>query len=1029
MFKSSRFTTIFLVTILVGSILGPAQATSAAAVQQSVQPKSILTPSTTAIGILNIPQTDVPIKVDGQCNDAAYASAFSQTFTDGGGSGTVLIVHTATKLIICMIGTAGTFSQRSGAVYLDPQGDGNTYTYAEKNDFRLQVGILSGANTSYQGTGVADGYVTDAAVAGFWSGSATADPKSDIVEYEIDLASFALGDCGQVFGLAVYHHAYAAIGDDYGWPSNKFYDQPRTWQLLKLTNGPCSTTRKGTVAYVFRGELSSAISFHNLLSGAGYTVTLVPLSDVAATDFSVFQLIVIADDTGNLNTWGIPPATAAQVDKIKAANKPVLGLGEGGYSFFGRLGLFIGWPQGWHGPQQKIWKETTAPPAIFAGIPVDPITHYLAPQNSVGIYLGVPSIPPWVLPIAKEDPNKFNHDSLILQGCRMLWGNSGNPTQMTADGKAIFLNSVAYMAGFQCPLPPPPTNDCFTITKSAGPASGLAVAYGGTITYTLTYTFVAGIPNCPAEARLIDKIPDGTMFIPGSADGVTPAADGTFNWVITSADPLKQKTFSVRVIQQNCQDQNTAITNVATITASGQPNLDSTPTSHPVTCPPISLPNEDPPYIESEIQVHPYPLVAGRASQVSVRLTNTSPVPQPVVVNFESSPSRFGIGLAYTPFASVPATLPPGSSAVLNANFTPPTSGLYSIQIRVTSTNFTTPIITQHNLDVMEDLQPGVASPLTFSVRNDSGLTTAIDLVVENTCPGWTAMVTPITLLNMTSGEIRNATLTVTPPSGISTLGSGCHIDVQAWDGTRLVGGIRKLDVPIINLPVGVIPPWEEPEISFIPSVPVAGVSNQICVELQNPTGSVRTVTIQYLVADFGAGIGFTSVAEQTFNLPAHSINKYCASWTPSGSGTLHRCVMVVLKQAGYQDMRSQRNVDILPATSLPTLDLPFVVNNPDLVSHLLTFQPRSVGIDPYWVPAIQMAGGEMPPTVVNPGEMILLHLRLLPAVALAPLAAPANPFFGSQRQVEVAVLFDGIEHSGFSVKLDYLSYIPKVNK
>ena len=170
-------------------------------------------------------------------------------------------------------------------------------------------------------------------------------------------------------------------------------------------------------------------------------------------------------------------------------------------------------------------------------------------------------------------------------------------------------------------------------------------------------------------------------------------------------------------------------------------------------------------------------------------------------------------------------------------------------------------------------------------------------------------------------------------------------------------------------------------------------------------------------------------VAEQVFTLPAHSINKYCANWTPSGSGTLHRCVLVVLKQPGYQDMRSQRNVDILPSSSLPTLDVSFLVRNPDLVSHLLTFQPHLVGIDPYWNPVIQTSGGGLPPTVINPGEMVQLHLRLLPAVILLPQAAPTNPFFGSQRQVEVGVLFDGEMHSGFTVKLDYMTYIPKVSR
>ena len=575
-----------------------------------------------------------------------------------------------------------------------------------------------------------------------------------------------------------------------------------------------------------------------------------PLSDVAATDFAIFKLIVIADDTGNLNNW----ATAAEVNKIMAPNIPVLGLGEGGYAFFGRLGLFIGWPQGWHGLQEKMWKDPADPTPIFTGIS-SPVNYTRAPQNSVGIDLSAPSIPPGVIRIGLEDPVAANHNSLIMQDCRMLWGNSGNPTQMTADGKNLFLNSVEYIFYFQCPPLPPPVNTCFTITKTANPVSGTMVAYGDVITYTLNYTVVGGA-NCPTEARLIDKIPDGTMFIPGSAGSAAPAADGTLNWVINSADSFKQKSFSVRVTQQACQDQ-AAITNSATIAAYGLPNLNSSSTSHPVSCPPISLPNQDPPYIESEIQVHPYPLVAGIPSRVSVRLTNSSFVPQPVMVNFETSPHGFGIGLDFTPVPTVPATLPPGGSAVVNANFTPTTSGLGSIQIEVTSVELP-PLYTQKSLDVMEDLQPGVASGLAFNVRNNSASTTNISLVVDNTCPGWSAVVTPSTLTDMAPGEIQTPTLTVTPPSGASILGSGCHIDVQAWDGTRLVGGIRKLDVPIINLPVGVTPPWEEPEISFVPAVPVHQVTNQICVELQNPTGSPRDVTLQYEVADFRAGSGFT---------------------------------------------------------------------------------------------------------------------------------------------------------------------------
>jgi hypothetical protein len=37
---------------------------------------------------------------------------------------------------------------------------------------------------------------------------------------------------------------------------------------------------------------------------------------------------------------------------------------------------------------------------------------------------------------------------------------------------------------------------------------------------------------------------------------------------------------------------------------------------------------------------------------------------------------------------------------------------------------------------------------------------------------------------------------------------------------------------------------------------------------------------------------------------------------------------------------------------------IPFTAGNPDLVEHLLTFDPRLVGIDPAWTVVIEMFGG-----------------------------------------------------------------------
>jgi hypothetical protein len=241
-----------------------------------------------------------------------------------------------------------------------------------------------------------------------------------------------------------------------------------------------------------------------------------------------------------------------------------------------------------------------------------------------------------------------------------------------------------------------------------------------------------------------------------------------------------------------------------------------------------------------------------------------------------------------------------------------------------------------------------------------------------------------------------------------------------------LIGGIRKLDVPPVHLPTDINPPWLEPEISLIPNPPVAGQPSKICVELQNPRDTPRTVTLEYAVADFGAGIGFSTVATRTVTLPPNSIDKYCVDWTPATTGTLHRCILITLKQAGYRDMRSQRNIDIarVRPTRLDLIDIPFKVGNPDLVSHTLELDPILYGIDPYWQVKFITDQGDPPPDVLEPGQIVNLHLLFTGGVALsgaaiAPAAAPSDYSFGDVSRVDVGVLLDGQQIGGLSVELD----------
>jgi len=1057
--KSFLFSRLFLVTGLLAGLLFSSPAAALGSARKNDNPgktaRASLQPAALAANLLTIPAVPVGAgspKADGACTKTEYTSGLFVDFPDGPGgtgAGSVYLVHDANYLYTCITSPMGTDKARFDSLYVDPQGDGTTYTFAQQDDLSLRFDFADPTNqTTFRGTGVGNGWQdSSAADNSLWSGAATTG-NFDVAEYTLPLANFKINICSTIFGLAGYHHWFAVTGDDYGWPSNHYFDQPGTWQPLVLGSPTCG--QAGSIAYVFRSNTGDATSFYSLLTAAGYTVTLVPLSNVTTTDFNQFDLTIIADDTGSLDQWGTPPAAtgAAQVAQIIFPNKPILGLGEGGYAFFGRLSLFIGWPQGWHGPQNILTRAAGAPAAIFNGVSPDPVQHYTAPTNSVGIYTK-PSYPSDVSPAAMEEPPD-DHSSLIQQGCKMLWGNSGNPTGMTSpDGTLLFLNTVGYMRSFQCPKVPPPPSDCgYTIEKTALPAPGSPVTPGTIITYTITYTMVS-TQSCPiTDGKLVDQVPFGTVFVPGSAsDGISPGADGLLTWLVSTSDsPPLTKIFKVQVMDTACTG-NKILSNVAELRPSAATPLTTIPaTIHPASCPPIGLPNTQPMFAEDELKVDPYPLVAGAPTRLSVRVQNLTSGSLPVTVQFQVAPvaTPLGTGLAYTTVATTSATLPGSGLAVLTANYLPDAPGNRCFQALVSTPDMPDPLVTQSCLDLTEDFQPGHLEQPVFVVRNNTSSPQTYTLVVDNTCPGWTASIDPTVTGSLAAGASQNVTLSVTPPNPL-TLGSGCHIDVQAWSAGKLVGGVRKLDLPPVHLPTNINPPWEEPEITFNPDPPVGGVPGQVCIQLQNPLSTPKVVTVNFSVADFGAGIGFTPATSLVDLTVLPGLHTFCAPWTPATGGTLHRCVLATLVQRGALDQHSQNNIDIVrPATSdLGGLVIPFMAGNPGLAERQLGFDINLVGINPLWVPIILTPGGDPPPASLKAGGQVALVLRFNLALAgfspqnsLAQFRLAAAPLFppeytyGSHSSVEVTLLLDGSPESGFSISLEPIRlFLPLVLK
>lgn len=201
---------------------------------------------------------------------------------------------------------------------------------------------------------------------------------------------------------------------------------------------------------VYGTDATDMNAYYALLKARGITPTTMKLADLSRADLTKFQVIILGNDTGNGSTWG----TDTAVSKIVASGKPVLGLGEGGYAFFGKLTLHIGYPNGWHGAEttmavmdntQTVFNLTHAM-GVGTG---RPFTVYTS-TNNVGVTLPsiVTRVPVNVALGREVSTTGGNHYTLVSESGRyMLWGYTASPVTMTEPGKNLFENVVRFTAG------------------------------------------------------------------------------------------------------------------------------------------------------------------------------------------------------------------------------------------------------------------------------------------------------------------------------------------------------------------------------------------------------------------------------------------------------------------------------------------------------------------------------------------------------------------------------------------------------
>ena len=133
--------------------------------------------------------------------------------------------------------------------------------------------------------------------------------------------------------------------------------------FIALLPSGLALRRTGKIAVIYNDTdtvIQSGPSFRNFLHNDGHSADLINITDIMSTDLSAYDLILIDDNSGFLGSWG----STTEVSYINNSGKPIIGIGDGGYAFFGKLNLDIGYDNGGLGVSDEVHITNTSH-AIF----------------------------------------------------------------------------------------------------------------------------------------------------------------------------------------------------------------------------------------------------------------------------------------------------------------------------------------------------------------------------------------------------------------------------------------------------------------------------------------------------------------------------------------------------------------------------------------------------------------------------------------------------------------------------------------
>lgn len=201
---------------------------------------------------------------------------------------------------------------------------------------------------------------------------------------------------------------------------------------------------KPRAAYIYNADAASAKAYDALLTSNGITLDPIPLRALPEANLNLYQIFIIAQDTYNPDNpyqWLGGPKAA---DAINTTDRPILGLGEGGASFFQVIGASINWGNSAYGGGDSVY--AVDPTHRIYNSPND-IT---IPRNRIlQLYTESMGIVDEYQPAINKGDTLLGRDAtltsyfpLVQEGRYLIWGFTAPPSVLTQTGQDLFVNAV-----------------------------------------------------------------------------------------------------------------------------------------------------------------------------------------------------------------------------------------------------------------------------------------------------------------------------------------------------------------------------------------------------------------------------------------------------------------------------------------------------------------------------------------------------------------------------------------------------------